>query len=82
MSQTVTAIYEDGVFKPLQKVNIKPHQEIELTISTKEEKDLAKEDLQKLVESQKRALAKFIGKGRSAEGDLSENHDKYLYPKE
>ncbi len=82
MSQTVTAIYEDGVFKPLQKVNIKPHQKIELTISTREEKDLSKEDLQKLVESQKRALVKFIGKGRSAEGDLSENHDKHLYPKE
>ncbi len=80
MPQTIKAIYESGVFKPLQKVTIKPHQKAELVIFPEEE--TSAEDVQKLVTAQKKAIAKFIGKGRSIEGDLSENHDKYLYPKE
>ncbi len=82
MSQTVTAIYEDGVFKPLQKVNIKPHQEIELTISTKEKTHFSEEELQKLLESQKKAISKFCGVGNSGLSDVSINHDKYLYQKD
>ncbi len=81
MSQTITAIYEDGVFKPLQKVNIKPHQKAELIIFP-EEADLSPEEARKLVESQKKALAKFCGIGNSGLSDVAQNHDKYLYHKE
>ena len=30
MSQTVRAIYEKGIFKPLEKVNLKNHQRIQI----------------------------------------------------
>ncbi len=82
MSQTITAIYEDGVFKPLQKVNIKPHQKAELIIFPEGEFSLLPEDAQKLVKAQKKALAKFVGIGNSGLSDVAENHDKYLYQKE
>lgn len=82
MSQTITAIYEDGVFKPLQKVNIKPHQKATLIVSPEEETDPSDKDAQKLVQSQKKALAKLVGKGKSECGDISVNHDKYLYTSE
>lgn len=82
MSQTIKAIYEDGVFKPLQKVNIKPHQKAELIVFPEEETDLSPEDARKLVESQKKALSKLCGIGNSGIGDIGRNHDKYLYHKE
>ena len=37
MSRTVEAIYEDGVFKPLQKIAIKEHEKVEITVFSKEE---------------------------------------------
>jgi len=30
MSQTITAIYEKGIFKPLEKVNLRNHQKIQI----------------------------------------------------
>lgn len=82
MSQTITAIYEDGVFKPLQKVNIKPHQKAELIIFPEEKASPLPEDAQKLVKAQKKALRKLCGIGNSGLSDIAENHDKYLYQKE
>jgi predicted DNA-binding antitoxin AbrB/MazE fold protein len=32
MSESLKVIYENGVFKPLQKVNLKEHQKLELII--------------------------------------------------
>jgi predicted DNA-binding antitoxin AbrB/MazE fold protein len=32
VSQIITAIFENGVFKPLQKVDIKEHEKIEIKI--------------------------------------------------
>ncbi len=77
MSQTITAIYEDGVFKPLQKVNIKPHQKAELVIFP--EGKILPEDVTKLIKTQKKALRKFCGIGSSGLSDIAENHDSYLY---
>ena len=82
MPKTITAIYEDGVFKPLQKVNIKPHQKAEIIISPEEDFDFSPEEARKLAESQKAALAKFCGIGHSGLSDVGRNHDKYLYRKE
>jgi predicted DNA-binding antitoxin AbrB/MazE fold protein len=36
MSQILEAIYENGVFKPLEKVDLKEHQKIEIFIKEKE----------------------------------------------
>lgn len=35
--QTVSAIYDSGVFKPLQPINLNNHQRINLIIETKED---------------------------------------------
>ncbi|MEK6546184.1 MAG: antitoxin family protein [Nitrospinota bacterium] len=36
MPKTVEAIYENGVFKPLEKIDLKEHQKIEIFIKEKE----------------------------------------------
>ena len=36
MPKTVEAIYENGVFKPLEKIDLKQHQKIEIFIKEKE----------------------------------------------
>lgn len=37
MSKVISAIFENGVFKPLQKVHIKEHQKVELKILSHDE---------------------------------------------
>ena len=37
MSKTIKAIYEDGVFKPLQKIDIKEHERVEIRVFPKDE---------------------------------------------
>ena len=36
MPKTIEAVYEDGVFKPLEKIDLKEHQKIEIFIKEKE----------------------------------------------
>ena len=77
MPQTIEAIYEDGVFKPLGKIKLPEHGHFRLSIvPTKED------DIQKLVERQKKALKKLIGIGQSGLADVSNDHDKYIYEKD
>lgn len=71
----IHAIYKDGVFKPLQKIKIKPNQKIELLIFPSEE------EIPELVKAQKKVLSKLRGVGKSELSDLSRRHDKYLYRK-
>lgn len=73
MPKTIDAIYEDGVFKPLEKINLKHNKKIELVIFPIEG------DIPDLVKAQKKTLSKLCGIGHSNLGDLSRNHDKYLY---
>lgn len=37
MSKVINAIFENGVFKPLQKINIKEHEQVELKILSHDE---------------------------------------------
>lgn len=37
MSQTITAVFENGVFKPLQDVQIKEHEKVEIKILSHDE---------------------------------------------
>jgi len=34
LATVITTIYEDGVFKPLRKVNLKNHQRMQITINS------------------------------------------------
>ncbi len=77
MYQNLKVIYEDGVLKPLDKVDLKEHQRANVFILPDNEAEMAV-----LARAQRKALAKFVGIGESDCGDLSEAHDKYLYGKE
>lgn len=37
MLKSIEAIYEDGVFKPLKKINLKEHERVEIKIVPKDE---------------------------------------------
>ena len=77
MYKNLKVIYENGVLRPLGKVRLKEHQRLNVFILPDDEAEMAA-----LVRSQKKALAKYVGIGKSGCGDLRENHDKYLYGKE
>jgi len=70
MPNTIEAIYEDGVFKPLKKIRLNEHQKVELNVFTKDEID----------DITKTALS-IIGIGESTFKDTAKKHDEYLYGK-
>ena len=74
MSSLITAIYEDGIFKPLQGINLQDHQRVKLKIIPEADTSL--------VESQKKALLEIAGIGNSGLMDVAREHDKYLYGKD
>ena len=71
MVETIPAIYEDGMFKPLQKVDIPDHKHVHIILIPDEEATL--------ISAQKKELSKVIGIGSSGKTDTARNHDKYLY---
>ena len=73
MYKSIEAIYENGIFKPLQKIDLEEHQKINLVILPTEK------ELNAWVESQKKELNDIIGIGKSGLKDVSVKHDKYLY---
>lgn len=74
MSKLITAIYEDGIFKPLQDINLRDHQRVKLEIIPEEETSL--------IESQKKALLEIAGIGNSGLTDIARKHNQYLYQKD
>jgi predicted DNA-binding antitoxin AbrB/MazE fold protein len=74
MSKLITAIYEDGILRPLQDINLRDHQRVKLAIIPETENSL--------VESQKRALLEIAGIGNSNLKDVARKHNKYLYQKD
>lgn len=74
MSKLVSAIYEDGIFKLLQDINLRDHQRVKLEIIPEPETSL--------VQSQRRALLEIAGMGNSGLTDVARKHNKYLYQKD
>lgn len=74
MSKLITAIYENGVFKPLQDIDLPDRQRVKLEIIS--------EDETSLIESQKKALLEIAGMGNSGLTDVARKHNKYLYQKD
>jgi len=74
MSTLITAIYEDGILRPLQEINLIENQRVKLEIIPEAETSLA--------ESQKRALLEIAGIGNSGLTDVARRHDKFLYRKD
>lgn len=71
MAETIPAIYEDGMFKPLQKVNIPDHKHVHIMLIPDEEATL--------LNAQKKEVSKIIGIGSSGKTDVARKHDSYLY---
>jgi predicted DNA-binding antitoxin AbrB/MazE fold protein len=71
MAKTIVAVYKDGVFKPLQKIDIPEHKHVHLVVIPEGDADL--------LESQRKELSSIIGIGDSGISDVSRRHDHYLY---
>lgn len=70
MTRIIEAIFEDGVFKPCGKVNLKEHEKIKLILS--DEAETAK--------APGCSLAGIIDVAADcADTDLSTRHNEYLY---
>lgn len=69
MSHIITAVYENGVLKPLEKVNLKEHEKIKIILANEEFPAQAGCSLAGIID---------IAKG-CPDTDLSIHHDKYLY---
>ena len=67
MTKTIEAIYEGGVFKPLEKVDIQEHAKIKIILST-EPSHIEKGELEGIIDI---ALD-------CSDSDLSIHHNKYL----
>ena len=75
MATVITTIYEDGVFKPLRKVNLKNHQRVQITINSidKTTKDTIKErSIMELA-----GLGKEIWKGEDIENYIKEERNSW-----
>jgi predicted DNA-binding antitoxin AbrB/MazE fold protein len=71
MTKTIVAVYEEGIFKPLQKIDLPEHKHVHLVVIPEEDT--------KLLESQKKELSSIIGIGKSGISDISRRHDQYIY---
>ncbi|MCL4537287.1 MAG: antitoxin family protein [Nitrospirae bacterium] len=70
MSQTITAIFEDGVFKPLEKVDVPEHKRLKITLANEVDRAVMEEC----------SLIGIIDIAKDCyDIDLSVHHDKYLY---
>jgi predicted DNA-binding antitoxin AbrB/MazE fold protein len=71
MTETIVAVYEDGIFKPLQKMALPEHKHVHLVVMPEEDGELLK--------LQKKELSSMIGIGKSGVSDVSRRHDQYIY---
>jgi predicted DNA-binding antitoxin AbrB/MazE fold protein len=86
MAKSIKALYEDGVFKPLDKVRLKNRQRVKLTVveSEKPSKRLYKSTAKHRPESSRVDVAahpayRIVALFKSGVHDLSARHDNYLY---
>ncbi len=72
MTTAVKAIYEDGVFKPKEPLQLEERTEVEVLIPSPARPD--DDD-----PTGWKAAEELIGFIRNAPPDMAENHDQYLY---
>jgi len=70
MAKTIDAVFENGVFKPLEKVDIKEHERFQIIVKSKA----------KRIRGATGTLDDIIDIATDCpDTDLSIHHDKYLY---
>jgi predicted DNA-binding antitoxin AbrB/MazE fold protein len=86
MAKAIKALYEDGVFKPLDKVRLKNRQRVKLTVieSEKPSKRLHKSTAKHRpaaspVDVAAHPAYRIVALFKSGVHDLSARHDNYLY---
>jgi predicted DNA-binding antitoxin AbrB/MazE fold protein len=86
VAKSIKALYEDGVFKPLNKVRLKNRQTVKLTVveSEKPAKQFAKSTAKRRLVSSRGGVAahpafQIVALFKSGVHDLSTHHDDYLY---
>jgi predicted DNA-binding antitoxin AbrB/MazE fold protein len=72
MTTPVKAIYEDGVFKPLEPLQLIERTQVEVLIPSAETPDADNT-------GELSAIDDIIGLIRNAPADMAEHHDRYLY---
>jgi predicted DNA-binding antitoxin AbrB/MazE fold protein len=98
MALSITVIYEKGVFRPLEKLDLPERRKFQIVIQpvpeeppAKEQQTLAdvlgfdpsdEEKLREVADRQYEAIMAIAGTGRSGRTDISRNVDKYLYVKD
>lgn len=73
MTTAVKAIYENGVFKPKEPVQLEEHAEVEVLIPTPPPPPDPDDP------TGWKAIDKLIGCIKDSPPDVAENHDHYLY---
>jgi predicted DNA-binding antitoxin AbrB/MazE fold protein len=86
MVKSINAFFENGVFKPLEKVRLKERQKVKLTVieSSKPARRVGKKTAKRRQASRQIDIAshptyRIVGLFKSGVHDLAENHDRYLY---
>ena len=84
MARAFNAMYENGVFKPLEKMRLKNKQRVTLAVIEKSWKPITKPTAKRRpIRSQAdvnfHAAQGIVGLFKSGAHDLAKNHDGYLY---
>jgi len=84
MARVFNAMYENGVFKPLEKLRLKNKQRVKLTVIETSLKRVAKSTpKRRRIPSQTDVDShpgqRIVGLFKSGTHDLAINHDRYLY---
>ena len=84
MARSFNAMYENGVFKPLEKVRLKNKQRVKLTVIEKSLKRVAKSTAKRRqvpsrADVDSHPAQRIVGLFKSGTHDLAKNHDGYLY---
>ena len=69
MAKTIEAVFENGIFKPLKKLNMKEHEKVTVILPSLNENQTKECNLYGIID-----IAKDC-----SDTDLSLHHDKYLY---
>lgn len=92
VSVTTTVVYEDGVLRPIEKLNLSEHHLYRAVILPVDEQDQQTlmdilgfdpendQAMHEIIEKQLQALKAFVGSATSDQlDDASIRHDEYLY---
>ncbi len=73
MTTIVPAVFEGGVFRPLEPVNLGENERVYMLVLPDEPG--------KVAAAQRASLEALIGIGESGESEISVRHDEFLYPR-